>query len=339
MEIRLSDISKSFDNGKTKVLTDLSLTVPDGSLTTLLGFSGCGKTTLLRIVSGLESPDSGEIRLGNELVFSKEKGINKTPIERGIGFVFQDFALWPNMTVLKNVTFGLESKTPAFQGEGKNVWDRWKARKAAIESKAMAALALVKMDGFSHRLPSELSGGQKQRVAIARALAIDPKVILFDEPLSALDAVLREQMRAEIRALVKKIHTTAIFVTHDQEEAMSISDQIVVMHEGKIAEIGKPTDIYWHPQSKFVANFIGKAAWLSDNDFLRPEDLTLIPTDGDVEIQTYVKECHCQGGHYFVKSQSKPGNVFFFDASSPFDLDAKVSLFYDPNAIRHVTKA
>lgn len=211
MDICLSHISKAFQ-GKP-VIKDFSLTIESGSFTTLLGPSGCGKTTLLRMIAGLDVPDEGEIFLGKTCVYSREKGIFVPPEKRGLGFVFQDFALWPHMTVFENVAFGL----------------RTTGRTAHLDEIVNQALAQVELSDFKERYPHELSGGQQQRVSFARALAYGKDCILFDEPLSALDAKLREEMRSEIRDLVTRLHVTAVFVTHDQIEAMSMSDRIAVL--------------------------------------------------------------------------------------------------------------
>ena len=206
MKISLHNISKSF--GKKEVITDLSLEMEDGKFTTLLGSSGCGKTTLLRMIAGLETPDSGEILFDGEPVFSVEKNINVPPEKRNLSFVFQDFALWPHMTVFENVAFGL----------------RTRKQKENLKECVQEALDAVKLSDLAGRYPHELSGGQQQRVAFARAIIIKPQCILFDEPLSALDAQLRESMRLEIKQMTAKLNMTSVFVTHDQSEAMSMSD-------------------------------------------------------------------------------------------------------------------
>ena len=206
MKISLHNISKSF--GKKEVITDLSLEMEDGKFTTLLGSSGCGKTTLLRMIAGLETPDSGEILFDGEPVFSVEKNINVPPEKRNLSFVFQDFALWPHMTVFENVAFGLRARK----------------QKENIKERVQEALDAVKLSDLAGRYPHELSGGQQQRVAFARAIIIKPQCILFDEPLSALDAQLRESMRLEIKQMTSKLNMTSVFVTHDQSEAMSMSD-------------------------------------------------------------------------------------------------------------------
>lgn len=333
MKIELENISKSFDK-KTKVLENLNLEIESGSLTTLLGLSGCGKTTLLRIIAGLEKSDTGTVKLGDRTVFSIEDKIDETPLKRNIGFVFQDFALWPNMTVLQNVLFGIENreKNPGF----KKYFSEFKKRKMDNKAKAMECLSLVKMDSFANRLPSELSGGQKQRVAIARAIAIDPDVILFDEPLSALDAILREEMRTEIRNLVKKLDMTAIFVTHDQEEAMSISDLIIIMNKGKIIEQGTPKEIYWTPKTRFVANFIGKASFVDDNHFLRPEDIYLDIGDNMNKVDVIIQDIQCKGGIFSYKAKDENEHIYYFSNGKRFDVNEHISIYYNEDNLRTV---
>lgn len=319
MKITLNDISKSFDR-KHPVLSHLNLTM-DAPLTTLLGFSGCGKTTLLRIISGLETPEEGEIYFDDRLVFSAKKKINLSPKERQVGFVFQDFALWPNMNVRKNVEFPLHQKG---------------AKKDDIHKKADEALKLVHMEDFEKRMPYDLSGGQKQRVAIARAIATSPKVLLFDEPLSALDAILREQMRVEIKTLVKRLGITSVFVTHDQQEAMSISDKIIIMENGQIKEEGKPQEIYSRPKKKFVATFISKASFLSDTSFLRMEDIHLERRDKN-EICLYVRieNSEYQGGCYLL-SAKKEDMTFYFKADKDYMIGTKIPIYYQGSSVKVV---
>ena len=335
MDITLEHISKSFDK-KNKVIDDLSVTFKDGELTTLLGFSGCGKTTLLRMITGLETPEEGRILFGDKVLFDKKNKIDLAPQERGAAFVFQDFALWPNMTVKKNVSFAVSSllEEPKL---GKNYLQESKKRKEEIERRTEEALQMVNMEEYASRLPSELSGGQKQRVAIARAIATHPQMILFDEPLSALDALLREKMRGEIRELVKKLKMTAIFVTHDQAEAMAISDRIFVMSKGRVEEASSPKEIYWHPESKFVAEFLGKASWLSDTDFLRPEDITLTPSENAIEVKVKLLDSQLQGGSYFSKASDGEKTYLFYDGTER-KIGDEFSLYYSKENVRHVIR-
>ena len=239
-EIRLDNVSKSF--AETRALRDFSVSVADGELVTFLGPSGCGKTTSLRSVAGFVVPDAGRVVIGPKTVFDREHGISVPPERRGVGMVFQSYALWPHMRVTANVAYPLKiHKVPRAE------------RRRRVEE----VLELVKMGGLGRRYPHELSGGQQQRVALARALVSDPDALLLDEPLSNLDAKLREQMRLEIKELQRRTGQTVIFVTHDQLEAMELSDRIVVMEGGVIQQIGEPTEIYENPANLFVAGFIG----------------------------------------------------------------------------------
>jgi spermidine/putrescine ABC transporter ATP-binding subunit len=232
--LHLERIVKKY--GKVKAVDDLSLEVRDGELLTLLGPSGCGKTTVLRCVSGFVKPDSGQIYLGDHKI------TEIPPQKRGIGLVFQNYALWPHMTVFENLAFGLRIK---------------KFFKNEITDKVNRALSLVQLEGLGDRLPRQLSGGQQQRVALARALVLEPDILLLDEPLSNLDALLREQMRFEIGQIHKHAGITTIYVTHDQTEAMVISDRIAVMEKGRVMQLGSPLEIYSKPANKFVAGFMG----------------------------------------------------------------------------------
>jgi ABC-type Fe3+/spermidine/putrescine transport system ATPase subunit len=238
--VELKGISKHFAGGIVAV-DGIDLDVPDGAFVTLLGPSGCGKTTTLRMVAGLEIPDGGEIRI-------KGRRINETPIHRrNLGMVFQNYALFPHRSVFDNVAFGLKYRAVA---------------KPEIARRVRQALDIVRLPGVEDRFPAQLSGGQQQRIALARALVIEPDVLLLDEPLSALDANLREEMRGEIKAIQKRIGVTAIFVTHDQGEALAMSDFVVVMNKGRIEQAGAPAEVYELPSSEFVANFLGNANFL-----------------------------------------------------------------------------
>ena len=225
-------------------MSDLSLSVADGEFVTLLGPSGCGKTTTLRCIAGLERPDSGEIRIGGDVVASPERGIHLNPEDRNIGMVFQSYAVWPHMTVFDNVAYGLRVR---------------RAPSAVIKERTTRALELVGLGQLADRYATRLSGGQRQRVALARAIVYEPRVVLFDEPLSNLDAKLREQMRVELVRLQHEVGITSIYVTHDQAEALVMSDRVVVMDKGAIQQIGDPQTIYARPANTFVANFIGVA--------------------------------------------------------------------------------
>lgn len=240
--VSLKNLTKLF-NGNVKAVYDLSMEVKKGEFFSLLGPSGCGKTTILRLIAGLERPDDGIITIGDSVA----AGASWIPPEkRGVGMVFQDYALFPHMTVFKNIAFGLRGCT-------KN-----EAKKKVIEE-----LALVGLDGMADRYPHELSGGQQQRVALARALAPSPEVMLLDEPFSNLDADLRLELRTETRRILKEKGTTTILVTHDQEEAFSLSDRVGVLNHGRLEQIGAPEEIYHKPVSRFVANFVGRADFVN----------------------------------------------------------------------------
>jgi ABC-type Fe3+/spermidine/putrescine transport system ATPase subunit len=234
MNINLEDIVKRF--GTLEAVSHVSLDIKDGELFTLLGPSGCGKTTLLRLVGGFHKPDHGNIFFGEKEVSSL------APYERNIGMVFQNYALWPHMTISNNVAYGLKLK---------------RFPRPEIAEKISHALKLVNLTGLEHRYPGQLSGGQQQRVALARALVLNPDVLLLDEPLSNLDAKIRVQVRAEIRKLQKELGITTLYVTHDQEEALTLSDRIAVINLGKLQQIGSPRDLYERPENPFVADFIG----------------------------------------------------------------------------------
>lgn len=238
--IIIKNLTKKF--GDTVAVNDVSLTIEPKTFLTLLGPSGCGKTTLLRCISGLEDPDDGEIFIGDKLIFSRRKGISMPPGQRDLGLVFQNYALWPHMSVYKNMTFALEIK---------------KYSKAEMDRRVKEALAEVKMSGYEDRYPREMSGGQQQRIALARMLAYSPSVFLMDEPLSNLDARLRMDMRTEIKRLHHVSNATTVYVTHDQVEAMTMSSNIAIMKEGVIQQMGTPDQVYHFPANLFVADFIG----------------------------------------------------------------------------------
>jgi sulfate transport system ATP-binding protein len=238
MSIEVANIVKRF--GSFSALDDVSLTFPSGQLVALLGPSGCGKTTLLRVIAGLETPDSGSVR------FHGEDASGQDVRERQVGFVFQHYALFRHMSVFENVAFGLRVKPRA-----------QRPQEQQIRRKVMDLLGLVQLDWLADRFPHQLSGGQRQRIALARALAVEPKVLLLDEPFGALDAKVRKELRRWLRRLHDELHITSIFVTHDQEEALEVADQVVLINKGKVEQVGSPDEVYERPASPFVYGFLG----------------------------------------------------------------------------------
>ena len=266
--LEIKNVDKFY--GKFHALKNINLNIEKGEFISFLGPSGCGKTTLLRTISGLEELNSGHI-------FLKGKDIsNIHPSKRNFSIVFQSYALFPNMTVWENIAYGLENK---------------KVPKDIIKNKVLEVLEMVGLAGISGKYPNEMSGGQQQRVALARAIALEPDVLLLDEPLSALDAKVREKLRNDIKMLQKKLNLTTIMVTHDQEEALSVSDKIMVMESGKIMQVGTPREIYEKPQSLFVADFIGKINFLNDGSSIRPEHIKIVSeVDTESENKTIMRE-------------------------------------------------
>jgi sulfate/thiosulfate transport system ATP-binding protein len=251
MSILAQGISKRF--GDFVALDDVSVRVETGSLTALLGPSGSGKSTLLRIIAGLELPDAGSVFLGDDDVTSRP------PQDRGVGFVFQHYAAFKHMTVADNVAFGLSIR---------------KRPKAEIRERVQQLLELVQLDGLAGRYPAQLSGGQRQRMGLARALAVEPEVLLLDEPFGALDARVRTELRTWLRRLHDETHTTTVIVTHDQEEAMEVADEVVVMNRGRVEQVAGPRELYEQPANAFVMSFVGQVNRLGDA-FVRPHDLEL----------------------------------------------------------------
>ncbi|MCL2233930.1 MAG: ABC transporter ATP-binding protein [Treponema sp.] len=261
-EVRLEGLSKTFitaTRGEVKAVQEVNFTIEPGEFVTLLGPSGCGKTTLLRMIAGFEIPTAGKILINGEDV------ISKTPDKRDLGMVFQNYALFPHLNVFHNIAYGLKMQ---------------KRPPAEIKERVMEGLRIVKMDDFAERVPAQMSGGQQQRVALIRALVMHPGVLLFDEPLSNLDAKLRLHMRDEIRRIQKDIGITSIYVTHDQSEAMAMSDKIVIMNYGVVQQIGTPQEVYQTPSNEFVANFIGKANVLDAAIASKTGDTTVITLEG-----------------------------------------------------------
>jgi len=258
MGITVVEVTKNF--GDFVALDDVSVAIPEGSLTALLGPSGSGKSTLLRVIAGLEKPDGGQVLLGDDDV------THQPARARGVGMVFQHYAAFKHMTVWENVAFGLKVR---------------KRPKSEIETRVHELLELVQLEGLAKRYPAQLSGGQRQRMALARALAVDPEVLLLDEPFGALDARVRKELRAWLRRLHEEVHVTTIIVTHDQEEAMEVAGQIVVINQGRVEQVGTPRELYESPANEFVMSFVGPVNKLGDT-FVRPRDISLsLEPEGD----------------------------------------------------------
>jgi ABC-type Fe3+/spermidine/putrescine transport system ATPase subunit len=260
MYLQIRQLNKSY--GTKRIVSDVELEMEEGEVLSLLGPSGCGKTTILRMLAGLVTPDSGWIKVGERVFYDGKREVAVE--DRQIGMVFQDYALWPHMTVAKNIAFGMRLRHIPAPDTRKRVEE---------------LLELVNLPGMGNRYPYQMSGGQQQRVAVARALSTEPRVLLLDEPLSSLDAGLRESMRTELVQLFRRLKMTAINVTHDQDEAMSMSDRIMVLRDGKVQQIGTPTDLYLHPSNTFVASFMGHANMLSG-------DIVTIATDTGADTVT-----------------------------------------------------
>lgn len=285
--IKLDQVTKTFD-GRVMAVDAVTLDIAAGEFFSLLGPSGCGKTTSLRMIAGFEHPDSGRVHVGG-------KDITDLPVHRrDMGMVFQSYALFPHRTVAENVAFGLRMR---------------EVPKPEIERRVAAALEQVALTGFENRKPGQLSGGQQQRVALARALVVEPPVLLCDEPLGALDRKLRQQMQFELKELQKRLGVTLVFVTHDQEEALAMSDRIAVMNGGKVEQVGTPTEIYERPRTRFVADFIGEINILEEGTrirALRPEKIRLVAPDG-ARMAGTVETANYLGGSTLLRVRPAAG--------------------------------
>ena len=345
MSIEIANIKKSF--GRTQVLNDISLDIPSGQMVALLGPSGSGKTTLLRIIAGLEHQTSGHIRFHGTDVSRLHAR------DRKVGFVFQHYALFRHMTVFDNIAFGL---TVLPRRERPNA--------AAIKAKVTKLLEMVQLAHLADRYPAQLSGGQKQRVALARALAVEPQILLLDEPFGALDAQVRKELRRWLRQLHEELKFTSVFVTHDQEEALSMSDTIVVLNDGVIQQIGTPMDIYNEPQNRFVAEFIGESNiiegnmikdclvnfdgidWecvdkgFKDNEdievVLRPEDMDVVEPEAGKVSGTIISKVF-MGVHYEYLVETKNRN-YKVHTTENYEIGKKVGLTIDPFDIQVMHK-
>ena len=307
--IRLQSVAKTFDDG-TRALKTLDLEIADAETLVLLGPSGCGKTTLLRIIAGLEVPDAGgRVHLGGE-------DVTALPIEkRNVGMVFQSYALFPNMSVAENVGYGLR-----IRGE-------------LTQAKVDELLALVQLEGLGGRRVDQLSGGQRQRVALARALAVRPRALLLDEPLTALDAKLREQLRTDIDRLLRSLAITAVYVTHDQSEAMALGDRIAVMEAGQIVQIGTPKEVYYRPRTAFVADFIGTMNRLNGSLF-RPED-TRIVAAGQAQFSGTIASVFFLGDHTRLMVDCGAAQLVTVETTErrEFAVGERLHLAVDPGAM------
>ena len=340
--IRFENVSKHFNN-ETTVLSNISFEMERGKFYTLLGPSGCGKTTILRLIAGFTEPSEGTVYING-------KSVNQTPAnERQVNTVFQDYALFPHLNVYENVAFGLRIK---------------KVKKPEVDKRVKEALKFVNLSGYEQREITEMSGGQRQRVAIARAIINDPEVILLDEPLSALDLKLRTAMQYELRELQQRLGKTFIFVTHDQEEALAMSDEIFVLNSGHIEQSGTPIDIYDEPINRFVADFIGESnivsgimiddylvefngkrfecadAGLHPNEkvdvVLRPEDLEITPVDQG-KLTVTVDTSLFRGVHYELSTYDADGNEWLVHSTKKAEVGMKIGLEFSPESI-HVMR-
>lgn len=352
--LQFTDVTKHF--GSNRVVDEISFTVAEGEFFTLLGPSGCGKTTTLRLLAGLEVPDAGEITLKGRCLAAPAKGIWIPPDKRNVGMMFQSYAIWPHLTVFENVAFPLRVRHES---------------NAVISKKVSEVLELVGLEGLEERGSTQLSGGQQQRVALARSIVYTPSLLLLDEPLSNLDVKLREQMRAELRALQLRLNLAVVYVTHDQGEAMSLSDRIAVVNQGRLEQVGTPTEVYERPRTRFVGDFLGRTiiirgivrkdggrirvdmensgeiavpaafeAEFSDGDrvrvLTRPENISLRPagTTGPNQVIGKIEAITYMGDHleYSIHAGGRTLNLAA-SKKDRYPVGAEVRLVFDPDNV------
>jgi len=308
--LKVDEISKKF--GKHSVLKGISFDIKKGEFMSFLGPSGCGKSTLIRIIAGLENPDMGRILLNNNEITSVDTS------KRNFGIVFQSYALFPNLTAYQNIEYGIRMK---------------KLSRAEVKERIMNIIKLVDLEKSMHKYPAQMSGGQQQRVALARVLVLEPAILLLDEPLSALDAKVRGRLRKELKSIQEKTGITTIMVTHDQEEALTMSDRIAVMHDGEIVQIGRPEDIYNTPINPFVADFIGEINFIDEGDAIkaiRPEHIELSDTSDNRSITTVVENCEFMGSSYRITLKPErvsAGNKNFLTMDVDTSLFKRMNLY------------
>ena len=304
--VTVAELVKRYDGGAAAAVDGISFSVAHGELVTLLGPSGCGKTTTLRLIAGLEVPDGGKILFDDQIVSAAEQGQFVPPEARGAGMVFQSYAIWPHMTVYGNVAYPLRMR---------------RANIADVRSKVLETLSLVGLLGLQDRLATQLSGGQQQRTAIARAIVATPGLLLFDEPLSNLDAMLRAQMRVELRQLQRKLNITTIYVTHDQIEAMVLSDRVIVMYGGQIQQIGPPREVYLQPRNRFVAEFIGFSNFIKGTIVARDDRTYHVSAFADGPVLRCHSKAHVKIGDEIILATRS--NSIELLSSQPSDFDQR----------------
>ena len=300
--VQIKNLRKVFCKGNICVANDINLSIKEGEIFTILGKSGSGKTTFLRMIAGLETPDNGEIVIDEKEVFSKKN--NLQPKDRKVAVVFQNYALLPHLTIASNITFGSD------------------ASKADLEE----VLEKTKLKGQENKFPHELSGGQQQRVALARAIINKPKILLLDEPLSNIDTELRAHLRIELKEMIKSFGITALFITHDKEDAFYLSDRIAIMSGGDILQVGTAKDIYHHPADLYCANFLGKMTEISENKYIRPEHIRICQNGN---FEAIIKSIVFYGSFYEIIIKTNNNELLVHSFDDPLEINQKIKYLYD----------